>query len=220
MGAHRILLVDDHPMMRLGVGQLLSAQPDLEVAGEAGSAAEAFGLVQGDAGRFDLAIIDLTLPDRSGIELVKDLVAFAPRLRLLVMSMHDESLYAERVLKAGAHGYIMKEEAAAKLVRAVRQVIDGGIFVSDRMSTKMVAAMTGHGGGGGESAISRLTDRELEVFQLTGSGKGSREIAAILSVSVRTIDAHRAHLKQKLDLPDGPSLVREAVRWVESQNPR
>lgn len=209
----RIFLVDDHPVMRFGLAALIGAEDDLEICGEAGSAAEALEAFAKD--QPDLAIVDITLPDKNGLELIKDLRALHEKLRVLVVSMHDENLYAERVLRAGARGYVMKEEAPGELIGAIRQVLKGGVFVSDRISARIVQQFASGGAGGG-LAIDRLTDRELEVFRLIGEGSGSREIAGQLNISVRTVDAHRAHIKEKLDLKDGTELVHRAVRWVET----
>lgn len=212
----RILLIDDHPIMRHGLAQLIRAESDLEVCAEAGSAAEGLTLIE--ARKPDLVIVDLTLPDKHGLELIKDIQALHPATLILVLSMHDEALYAERALRAGARGYVMKETAADNLIKACRRVLDGGIYLSDKMAGVMLELVTGHRNKQAPaSPLERLTDRELEVLQLIGQGKGTRNIADLLHVSVRTIDAHRAHIKDKLQLPDGNALVRYAVRWMESQ---
>lgn len=211
----RLLLVDDHPIMRHGLVQLISAEPDLEVCAEAGNAAE--GMTAAAKQNPDLVIADLTLPDKHGLEFIKDLRALHPDLQIMVLSMHDESLYAERALRAGARGYLMKEAAAENLIRAVRRVLGGDIYLSDKMASVMLELLSGQRKTSASAGIDRLTDRELEVLQLIGSGRGTRQIADQLHVSVRTIDAHRAHIKDKLQLPDGNALVRYAVRWVENQ---
>lgn len=211
----RLLLVDDHPIMRHGLVQLISAEPDLEVCAEAGNAAE--GMTAASKQNPDLVIADLTLPDKHGLEFIKDLRALHPDLQIMVLSMHDESLYAERALRAGARGYLMKEAAAENLIRAVRRVLGGDIYLSDKMASVMLELLSGQRKTSASAGIDRLTDRELEVLQLIGSGRGTRQIADQLHVSVRTIDAHRAHIKDKLQLPDGNALVRYAVRWVENQ---
>jgi len=208
-----VLLVDDHPVMRLGLAALIRAEPDLEVWGEAGTGAEAMELCQ--KGLPDLVILDLTLPDRNGLELIKDLRSCHPDLTFLVVSMHDEMMYAERVLRAGAKGYIMKEEAPEKLVSAIRQVLKGEVFLSSNVASRILKRFA-ESGAKATSPIERLTDRELEVFQLIGQGKGSREIAGQLNISVRTVDAHRAHIKEKLAFRDATELVHQAVRWVET----
>jgi len=211
----RLLLVDDHPIMRHGLVQLISAEPDLEVCAEAGNAAD--GMVAVTSKKPDLVIADLTLPDKHGLEFIKDIRALHPDLQILVLSMHDESLYAERALRAGARGYLMKEAAAENLIHAVRRVLGGDIYLSDKMASVMLELLSGQRKSAASAGIDRLTDRELEVLQLIGSGRGTRQIADQLHVSVRTIDAHRAHIKDKLQLPDGNALVRYAVRWVENQ---
>ena len=211
----RILLVDDHPIMRHGLAQLICMEPDLDVCGEAGSAAEALKVIA--KLKPDLVVIDLTLPDKHGLELVKDIQVMHEGTLMLVLSMHDEALYAERVLRAGARGYVMKETAADNLVQAVRRVLDGGIYVSDRMAGQMLELLAGQRKNATASHLERLTDRELEVLQLIGQGRATRHIAQQLHISARTVDAHRAHIKDKLQLEDGPALVRYAVRWMETQ---
>ena len=212
----RILIVDDHPVMRLGLVQLINSKSDLEVCGEAGSAKEA--LQQVGALAPDLVLLDMALPDGHGLEVLKDLATLHEGLATLVVSSNDETVYAERALKAGARGYIMKEAAATHLVGAIRTILNGQIYVSESMSQLIVEMFTGQKRKGhASSPIDRLTDREFEVFQLIGEGKGSREVGKQLGVSVRTIDAHRAHIKEKLDLKDSNALVRQAVRWVETK---
>jgi len=215
MSKKRILLVDDHPVMRHGLAQLVRAEPDLDVCGEAGSAAE--GMKAVESLKPDLVVADLTLPDKHGLEFIKDVLVLHPGLLLLVLSMHDESLYAERVLRAGGRGYVMKETAADTLISAVRRVLDGGIYLSERMAGQMLELMTGQRKQAEASPLERLTDRELEVLQLIGQGRATRLIAQQLNISARTVDAHRAHIKEKLQLEDGPALVRYAVRWMESR---
>ncbi|MFZ4764942.1 MAG: response regulator [Roseimicrobium sp.] len=211
----RILIVDDHPIMRHGLAQLICAEPDLHVCGDAGNAAE--GLKAVETTKPDLVVADLTLPDKHGLEFIKDLQALHPGMLVIVLSMHDEALYAERALRAGARGYVMKETAADTLIKAVHRVLGGGIYLSDRMAGVMLELVAGQRKGAHASSLEKLTDRELEVLQLIGQGKATRYIAEQLHVSVRTVDAHRAHIKEKLQLADGPALVRYAVRWVESQ---
>ncbi len=213
-----ILIVDDHPVMRYGLKALIDAQSDLNVCGEAGTAAEALDAI--GTLKPDLVLVDLALPDKSGLELIKDVNAMHEGVALLVVSMHDESLYAERVLRAGSRGYIMKEEASEKLIEAIRSVLDGRIFVSPKMSARIVEMFSGQGSTASLSPLERLTDRELEVFRLIGEGRGSREIAQMIHVSVRTVDAHRAHIKEKMGYKDGPTLVAQAVRWVETETLR
>ncbi|MFT5465803.1 MAG: DNA-binding NarL/FixJ family response regulator [Verrucomicrobiales bacterium] len=209
----RILIVDDHPVMRFGLVSLINSNENLTVCGECGSACEAMEACQREAP--DLALVDITLPDKNGLELVKDLRAWNEQLLILVVSMHEENVYAERALRAGARGYVMKEEAADKLVEAVGQVLAGGVYVSPKISARIVQQFA-DSGGSPESPIGRLTDRELEVFQQIGEGMASREIAAKLTISVRTVDAHRAHIKEKLGLRDATELMHQAVKWVET----
>lgn len=217
MNTKRIFIVDDHPVMRMGLVQLINSKTDLQVCGEAGNVREARDLI--GQTKPDLVILDMTLPDGHGLELLKDIGALYEEVATLVLSSNDESVYAERVLKAGARGYIMKEAAATHLLDAIKTVLSGQIYVSQRMSQLIVAMFTGQKGRrNGSSPIDKLTDRELEVFQLLGEGKGSRDIAEQLGISIRTIDAHRAHIKEKLGINDANALVRQAVRWVESKD--
>ncbi len=211
----RILVVDDHPFMRAGLAHLLDRQPDLQVCGEAGHPAEAFPLVE--RLRPDLVLTDITMPGRSGAEFIRDLQAQHPGLPVLVISMHDEAIYAERMLRAGARGYIMKEAGGEALLAAVRQVLSGEVSVSPRLSARLLENLSAPRPRGSSSPIARLTDREFEVFQLIGRGQGTADIAAQLGLSPKTVDVHRANLKRKLGLADGTALVRHAVRWVESQ---
>lgn len=210
----RIMIVDDHPIMRHGLAQLIDAQTELEVCSWAGTVAEALRAIASDPP--DLALVDISLPDRNGLELLKDITALHPEVKVLMVSMHDESLYAERALRAGARGYIMKEEAADKLIEAIRIVLAGRIYVSGEMSARIIEMFSGNKGDSQAAPLSRLSDRELEVFEEIGRGKATREIAEMLGISVRTVDAHRAHLKKKLGLKEGSELVRFAVRWVET----
>ncbi len=209
----RLLLVDDHPIMRHGLAQLIRAEAGLQVCGEAGSAREGLEAV----GRLgpDLVVIDLTLPDKSGLELLKDIQACHPGTLCLVLSMHDEGMYGERALRAGARGYIMKEAAADHLITAVRKVLAGGIYVSDSMASRMLEQVTGQRLRA--AALDSLTDRELEVLEMIGQGVATKVIAEKLCISARTVEAHRAHIKEKLGITDGAALVRYAVQWIERQ---
>jgi DNA-binding NarL/FixJ family response regulator len=211
----RLLLVDDHPIMRHGLAQLIRAEPGLDVCGEAGSAREGLEL----AGRLkpDLVVIDLTLPDKNGLELLKDIQAQYPGTLCLVLSMHDEAMYGERALRAGARGYIMKEAAADHLISAARKVLSGGIYVSDSMASRMLEQVTGQRARSAASGVETLSDRELEVLEMIGRGVATKNIAERLCISARTVEAHRAHIKEKLGVGDGAALVRYAVQWVESR---
>jgi DNA-binding NarL/FixJ family response regulator len=213
-GKTRIAIVDDHPMMRQGLAQLINNEPDLTVCAEADTAGQALNLV--NSARPDLFLVDISLPDKNGIELIKDIRSMDPAARILVVSMHDEALYAERILRAGARGYIMKQEGGRKLMDAIRHVLSGSIYVSEKMSGKILEIFSGQKDGAG-SPVARLTDREFEVFQLIGEGRGTRQIAEHLHLSVKTVEVHRANIKEKLELETATDLVRYAVRWTESQ---
>ncbi|MHC1768220.1 MAG: response regulator [Verrucomicrobiia bacterium] len=210
-----VLIVDDHPMMRHGLSQLISIEPDLVACGEAEDAQQALGFLGTHTP--DLVLADISLPDKHGLELIKDIQALHPNLPVLVVSMHDESLYAERVLRAGGRGYIMKQEGGKKMIHAIRTVLNGQIYVSEKMSAKILEIFSGRRPERSRSPVERLTDREFEVFQMIGLGKGTRQIAEALHLSVKTVEVHRLHIKEKLELTDAPSLVRYAVRWVEAQ---
>ena len=211
----RILLVDDHSFMRDGLAQLIDRQPDMKVCGEAGEPGEALGQLAKT--KPDLVLTDLTMPGRSGLEFIKDLRAADPDIAILVISMHDETVYAERVLRAGARGYIMKGAGGENLLTALRQVLRGDVYVSPQMSARILAGLAGGQPRGSSSPIEKLTDREFEIFQLIGQGKSTRDIAEQLHLSPKTVDVHRTHLKEKLDLKDATALIRHAVRWVETQ---
>jgi DNA-binding NarL/FixJ family response regulator len=214
-GRRGILVVDDHPLFRKGVVQMLTQESDLEVRAEAESSPTALAALRKIS--VDLAIIDIGLHgSTNGIELTKSIKAEHPNLPVLILSMHDESLYAERALRAGANGYLMKREALDSVIAAVRTVLDGDIYVSRAMSKRMIA---GHVGASGQtsSPIEKLTDRELEVLQLIGEGGEVREIAAKLHLSAKTVEAHRAHIKEKLDFKNAREVARFAVQWVEQQ---
>ncbi len=212
---HRILLIDDHPIMRHGLAQLIRMEPELEVCGEAGSAAA--GLAELEKLKPDLVIVDLTLPDKHGLELLKDIQAMRPGQRCIVLSMHDESLYAERALRAGARGYVMKETAAENLITAIQRVLGGSIYISETMASRMLEQVSGQRGKTGSTGVDQLSDRELEVLEMIGRGTPTKLIAEKLSISSRTVEAHRAHIKEKLAITDGAALVRYAVQWVESR---
>jgi DNA-binding NarL/FixJ family response regulator len=216
-GRKKIFIVDDHPMMRDGLRALISAEKDLEVCGEAEDAAPA--LDQMEKLQPDLAIVDITLRTTSGLELIKDMQIRLPKVPALVVSMHDESLYAERVLRAGGRGYVMKQEGGKKLMDAIRRVLGGHTYVSDRMAARILDIFSGRRAEE-SSPVERLTDREFEVFQLIGSGLSTKEIAGKLRISVKTIEVHRVNIKQKLKIQTAPELIRYAVRWIESQEPR
>jgi len=210
-----VLVVDDHPLFRKGVVQLLSDEPDIEVRAQAGSAKEA--LVALRHHRLDLAVIDISLEGgTNGIELTKAIRAERPRLPVLILSMHDETLYAERALRAGARGYVMKREALDQFIIAVRAVLQGEIFISPVMSNRMVYDHI-HGGDYSRSPVDRLSDRELEVLQLIGKGHDMRDIAKGLNLSSKTVETHRAHIKEKLNLANAREVTRFAANWLMLQ---
>ncbi|HEY1084480.1 MAG TPA: response regulator transcription factor [Prosthecobacter sp.] len=213
MTPKRLLLIDDHPIMRHGLAQLVRAEDGLDVCGEAGNARD--GLAAVENLKPDLVVIDLTLPDRNGLELLKDIQALFPGTLCLVLSMHDEAMYGERALRAGARGYIMKEAAADHLITAARKVLSGGIYVSDNMASRMMEQVIGNRAK--TASLESLTDRELEVLEMIGLGVATKIIAERLCISARTVEAHRAHIKDKLGITDGAALVRYAVQWVESR---
>lgn len=208
----RILIVDDHPVVRQGIKHLLEQEPDLRVCAEAESAGEALQALQKH--KPDLAIVDISLKGTDGLELTKWIRAQDEKIPILILSMHDENLYAERVLRAGAHGYLMKAEVSDKISAAVRKVLKGEIYLSDKVGQNILHEVTGRNAPVDESPIRQLSDRELEVFRLIGQGHGTREIAALLHLSVKTIETYRAHIKEKLGLANATQLVRYAAQWV------
>jgi DNA-binding NarL/FixJ family response regulator len=214
----KILLVDDHPLVREGLANLINQQPDFEICGEAGNEPQALELVR--TVQPSVAIVDITLENGSGIELIKSIKALHPAVTMLVLSMHDESLYAERALRAGARGYIMKREAAKKIIQGIRSVLAGQLFVSDKvaamMNEKFVEGRTAASG----SPVEQLSNRELEVFQLLGLGHNTRQIADHLHVGFKTVQAYCARIKEKLMLANANELLSEAVRWHEKQQPK
>ena len=208
----RILIVDDHPIVREGLTAVLSHKPGLEVCGEAATLVEALSLI--DTLQPDLAIIDLSLSDGSGLELIKRIRARDVPTKMLVLSMSDESLYAERSLRAGAMGFLHKQEARGKLLDAIRQVLDGKIFVSPAINERLLQQVIVGKQPLQQSPITALSDRELEVFELIGQGLGSHEIAHRLHLGIKTVETHRMRIKKKLDLKNSLELVRHATQWV------
>ena len=210
----RVFIVDDHPVFREGLVGLVKREPDLMVCGEADNASHALTAIE--SLKPDLVLADIGLPGKSGLELLKDLRAMCPELAVLVISMYEETLYAERVLRAGARGYLMKQEGPESILRAMRQVLDGQTYVSERMSVRILNVFSGRSDKA-RSPIARLSDREFEILQLIGQGKDSSAIAKQLHVSSKTVDAHRGHIKEKLNLRNGTELIYYAVRWVGAQ---
>jgi DNA-binding NarL/FixJ family response regulator len=213
----RILIVDDHPMMREGLRQLIGNEPDLEICGEAEEPSAA--LAQAEEAKPDLAIVDITLRSSNGLELIKDLALRSPQTAVLVISMHDESLYAERVLRAGGRGYVMKQEGGAKILEAIRRVLDGKTFVSEKISARVLDLYSGRGSQSG-NPVDKLSDREFEVFQLIAQGLSTKEIGDKLHVSVKTVEVHRVNIKTKLGIATAQELIRFAVRWIDSSPPQ
>ena len=211
----KVLLVDDHAVVRGGLSQLIQSEPDVAVCGEATSAEEAVELAL--KVKPDLAVVDITLGGVNGIELTKNLKAIQPKLHILVLSMHDESHYAERALRAGAKGYVMKREAGDQIVKAIRTVAAGEVYVSERIHKTILHQYLHGGSAKGSSPIARLSDRELEVLNLLGQGLSSKDIADKLHLSPKTVDSHRTHLKEKLELAGAPELIRFAFEWAASQ---
>ncbi|MDY0354544.1 MAG: response regulator transcription factor [Sedimentisphaerales bacterium] len=212
---HRIVIVDDHPIVRQGLAQLIDQEDDLHICGQAEDAHEAMRAIR--ELNPDLVIVDISLRTTSGIDLIKDIKTQFPALPVLTLSMHDEALYAERALRAGARGYIMKQEAPEEVVAAIRRVLAGTTYVSQGMAAKMVNKIVAGPGEEGASPVDRLSDRELEVFRLIGEGYGTREMAEKLYLSVKTIETYRAHIKEKLNLQDANQLLRAAIRWANAQ---
>jgi len=208
----KILVVDDHPLVRRGLGELIASQPDLTVCGEAATAAEALNLVDQTAP--DLVVIDLKLKQSSGIELIKQIKARYKNIKMLVASMHEEALFAERALHAGASGYINKEEAGEKVVEAIRQILQGKVYLSNEMTEHMLYQFAGRQQEPSENSLDKLSNRELEVFELVGQGMGTRQIAEMLHLSVKTIETYRESVKRKLNLNTSSELIRRAVQWV------
>lgn len=210
----RVFLVDDHPLVREWLTNLIRQQPDLDVCGEAERGPEAMEAIL--RLKPEIAVIDISLKDSSGIELIKDLKQTQPATAALVLSMHEEAHYAERALRAGAKGYIVKRETTRKVVAAIRQVLAGGIYISEELATSLAAQFLKGKRLPQQSPVEQLSDRELEVFQLLGQGRGTRQIAEVLKVSVKTVQAYCARIKDKLNLASATELLREAVRWHES----
>jgi DNA-binding NarL/FixJ family response regulator len=206
-----VFVVDDHPIVRQGLALLINQEPDLAVCGAAEEMQSALAAI--NAVRPDILIVDISLNGPDGLELLKTIRITMPRLPVLILSMHDESLYAERALRAGANGYIMKQEATEKVLVALRRILSGEIYVSDRIANSMMRHYVRGANLSEHSSISELTDRELEVFRLIGEGHGTRQIAEALHLSVKTVESYQAHIKEKLSLRSARELVQHAVQW-------
>ncbi len=214
--AKRIVIVDDHPLFRKGLEELIHSDGAFAVCGEAGNAGEAMDVIR----RLnpDLAIVDLSLPGANGIELIKNIRAEFPKLPILVLSMHDESLYALRALRAGAEGYVMKHEAMANVITAIREVFNGRPYLSPAMAAQVITKFAHRQDEGEADAVERLSDRELEILELIGKGKEVREIAKLLHLSPKTVETHRSHIKDKLDLKNSRDVARFALQWLNMRN--
>jgi len=211
----RLLVVDDHPVMRLGQVETLNRESDLTVCGQAGTAREAMEAI--DRLQPDMVVTDLNLPDKDGLELLKDIQALHPGLPTLVVSMHEETFYAPRVLRAGGRGYVMKSEGPEKIVAAIRAVLNGQIALSPAMSAHLLESFSGQPGRAGGTPESRLTDRELEVLWFSGEGWATEEIAQKMHLSSKTVDVHRGKIKEKLGFRTTPEFLRHAINWVQAQ---
>jgi DNA-binding NarL/FixJ family response regulator len=208
------VIVDDHPVVREGLVQQIHRERDLEVCAQAGNASQALERVQQT--KPDLLLVDINLPGRSGLELIREIRALAPKLPVLVLSMHDEAVFAERALRAGGRGYVSKQAGPEKLTEAIRTVLRGQIYVSESVSTRLLDGLSSKGKARVASPIEKLTDRELDVFTLIGQARETREIARRLHMSTKTVEAHRGAIKRKLKLKTAPELTRHAVLWVEA----
>ncbi|MGB3544056.1 response regulator [Rubrivirga sp.] len=211
----RILLVDDHPLLRQGIAMTIEAEADLEVAAQAGDAEEAVAIFDDVAP--DLVITDISLPGMNGLELLKNLLSQHPDLRVLVVSRHDEELYAERAVRAGARGYVSKVAAGDQIVTAIRRVLRGGIHLSEDLKDKILFGAASGAKDATQTPLEVLSDRELEVFEMTGRGIPTREISERLHLSVKTVESYRSRIKAKLGLANGTELIKHAVAWVEGE---
>lgn len=210
-----VFVIDDHPIVREGLTQLINREPDLAVCGTAEDIYEALKAMQ--TLKPDIALADISLKGADGIELIKNLKIRMPALPVLVLSIHDESIYAPRALRAGARGFIMKQEATENVLLALRRVLSGEIYLSKRMANKMLQQFVGAPGTAQKFSIDRLSDRELEVFRLIGQGHGTRRIAEELRLSVKTVESYREHIKEKMTLSDASELVQHAIQWLQRE---
>jgi DNA-binding NarL/FixJ family response regulator len=210
-GEHRIFLVDDHPMVREWLGHLIGSEPDLIVCGEASSRPEALDRLA--AANASLVVVDITLKQSNGLELIRDLQILQPGLPILVLSMHDESLYAERVIRAGASGYINKQELTTRVIAAIRKILSGQVYLSEDATARLLNRAR-HRGAPGQSPLETLADRELAVFERIGRGRSSRQIAEELGIGLKTVESYRARIKEKLGLSNATELVQQAIQWI------
>jgi DNA-binding NarL/FixJ family response regulator len=210
----RVLLVDDHPIVRQGLALLIDREADLSVCGEAEGAHSAFHAIA--TLRPDIVLLDISLSGPDGLDVLKEIRAKSANLPVLMLSMHDETIYAERAMRAGANGYIMKQEATEKVLVAIRRILRGGVYLSDRLTNTMLQQFVHGASTAKKSPLVGLTDRELEVFRLIGQGHGTRQIADELHLSVKTIESYQAHIKEKLSLRNARELVQHAIEWTVS----
>jgi DNA-binding NarL/FixJ family response regulator len=208
---HRVFVVDDHPIVRQGLALLIDQEPDLVVCGAAEEAESALAAIA--ASRPDVLVVDISLPGRDGIDLLKTIRSVDATLPILVLSMHDEATYAERALRAGANGYIMKQEATENVLVALRRILRREMYLSERVASRMLRQLVTRGHEAPEAPIARLSDRELEVFRLIGAGLGTRQIADELRISIKTVESYQAHIKEKLELQSSRDLVQRAIEW-------
>lgn len=215
MNKSRVLIVDDHPIVRHGMKMLIDQEKDLVTCGEAETAEEALEAME--SLHPEVAVVDISLSGTDGLELIKRIRATHPALPVLAVSMHDENFYAERVLRAGGRGYLMKQEATDKIIQAIHRVLRGEIYVSERMSSRLIGQLVRGRVDSGEGPVNRLTDRELEVFRMIGRGRSTRQIAEDLHISIKTVEAYRAHIKEKLQLKTSHQLVQHAIEWTHRE---
>ncbi len=211
-----VFIVDDHPIVRDGLAELIGREAGLHVCGQAASGFQAMESLSGT--QADILVVDLSLEDMNGLTLIKNLRSRSDTTPILVLSMHEENLYAERALRAGAQGYIMKREAPTKVIDAIRRVLAGNVYLSSELSSRLMQNLVGNRGAAGILTVSRLSDRELEVYTLIGQGLKTREIAAKLNLSVKTIETYREHIKEKLGLKNATELVQNAIKWVHTES--
>ena len=213
--AKRIVIVDDHPLFRKGLEEMIHSEGSFAVCGEAGNAAEAMEVIRNLEP--EMVVVDLSLPGANGIELIKNIRAEFSKLPILVLSMHDESLYALRALRAGANGYVMKHEAMTNVIQAIREVFNGHPYLSPAMAAQVITKFAHRQAEGEVDAVERLSDRELEVLELIGKGNEVRQIAKLLHLSPKTVETHRAHIKDKLDLKNSREVARFALQWLQAR---
>src|SRR6266853_1757599 len=211
----RIVIVDDHPLFRKGLQEMIHSEGTFAVCGEAGNASQAMEVIR--KLRPDMAIVDLSLPGANGIELIKNIRAEFPKLPILVLSMHDESLYAVRALRAGADGYVMKHEAMANVIHAVHEIFNGRPYLSPAMAAQVITKFAHRQAEGEVDAVEKLSDRELEILELIGKGNEVRQIAKLLNLSPKTVETPRAHIKDKLDLKNSREVARFALQWLQAR---